>query len=414
MSKKKIKNTKQQQKGGYKKFLADMQEVIKLFKVKPELKNIPHDERRMMYNIRIRISNPTPSNKLISSREVKRIAEKIKRYYRDKNIHNNNLIYSNYQLMLLSCFSKIIKRKVLLEINDENHPKAIECSRLSSVAFESFYSTYIVNSFKIITQLNSPDNKYYGLNIRFGSLVKDNPSFEIITKLYGIPPYKCVLNINGIKRLAYRLGKAVDNQPFEWIKLDKTCLGEYYTGTNDSLDIFIQSHAIKRLSQRLDLLNREGINYVLWENTCNIKKFETYKGYLLLPFYVYKVKVGYLLANIIDDKVLFRTFLFITHNFTPEGDKLKNISGIEKHDVSYWRIDRLSTFVSIDENKYPKVMDLFKNAGLEDLTTLKSKDFNVDKIQSTNLEGFMKYVKKGRQNLMMQQEDFTEILEEAF
>ena len=41
-------------------------------------------------------------------------------------------------------------------------------------------------------------------------------------------------------------------------------------------------------------------------------------------------------------------FVSITHNFSPEGDKLKEISGLGKHDISYWRIDRLSTFVNLD------------------------------------------------------------------
>ena len=73
------------------------------------------------------------------------------------------------------------------------------------------------------------------------------------------------------------------------------------------------------ITERLDLLDKEAVNYVLWENTVNIKEFVFYKEFILLPFYLYKVKVGYLSALITEDKLLFRTFLFITHNSTPEA-----------------------------------------------------------------------------------------------
>jgi hypothetical protein len=91
---------------------------------------------------------------------------------------------------------------------------------------------------------------------------------------------------------------------------------------------------------------------------------------------------------------LFRTFLFITHNCTPEGDKLKQVTGLQKEDMKYWKIDRLSTFVNLNDKKYPGISNLFKTAGLEDLLHLKDKSFDVNKMQEANLDGFLKFMHK--------------------
>ena len=152
----------------------------------------------------------------------------------------------------------------------------------------------------------------------------------------------------------------------------------------------------------MDLLNREAINYTLWENTHTISKFENYRSYLLLPFKVFDVKIGYLVANIISEKLLFRTFLFITHRGTPEGDRLKALTGLGKHDISYLCIDRLSTFANLDEEKYPGLIRLFCGAGLENLMRLKDKDFHIDSMQSANLDGLAEYMARGKQAIDQQ------------
>jgi hypothetical protein len=248
----------------------------------------------------------------------------------------------------------------------------------------------------MITQLSNPCYKYYGVKLRTAALHKDKPMLEIVIDAFGIPAPKNTMLIDGVKRPTYQLGKATAKEPVVWITVNKNVLGDYYKGTKEELDVYIQSHAMERLSQRLDLLNKGAINYLLWENTHSIKQFEFYKGYILLPVLLYDVKVGYLMAKVVEDKVLFRTFLFITHNCSPEGDRLKKISGLGKHDISYWHIDRLSTFVNLDENKYKDLIELFDEAGIKDFQQLKEKDFDIDQLQAVNLDGLMEYIEQGK------------------
>jgi hypothetical protein len=167
------------------------------------------------------------------------------------------------------------------------------------------------------------------------------------------------------------------------------------------------------LKERLDLLDQEAINYALWENTNNITEFVTYHGYLLLPFTVFGIKTGYLVANVTDDKLLFRTFLFITHNTSPEGVRLRKLSGLGKEDITYWKIDRLSTFVKFNEEKYPGLTQLFRKAGLETLFELKNKEFTIDSMQAANFDGLIEYINRGQNELKLMKLSLDTLISET-
>jgi hypothetical protein len=175
-------------------------------------------------------------------------------------------------------------------------------------------------------------------------------------------------------------------------------LGNHYLGTEKELEVYIQSHALKRFRERLDVLNSDAINYLLWENTHTIEKIEVYRGFLLHPIKLFDIKIGYLVGKIVDDKLLFSTFLFITHSCCPEGDQLKKNTGLGKQDISYWHIDRLSTFINLKEENYPQLIRLFDEAGMGDVKELKNKKFDIDSLQDANLEALMHYINKSKEN----------------
>ena len=132
-----------------------------------------------------------------------------------------------------------------------------------------------------------------------------------------------------------------------------------------------------------------------------LKDMHNFGSYMLIPYSIYGCKVGYFCCEIIDECVVIRTFLFVTHSDTPEGDKLKEICGLEKDDVGYWKIDRLSTFMNIDAEKYPRLRNLFTRAGCGDLFNLRDDHFHEEKRQAHNLEGLREFIKKGKNEVYM-------------
>lgn len=381
--------------GGYKKFLLDMQEVLNQANLNVKIREIPHEFKRMMYDFRIRIANPKAANALVSSHELKNITQKTKSYYREKNVLTKQVPFSSYQLMLLHCYTSVWLKMMKKDLGNED-PLVKKNKKLADDSLRLFHTYFVLGYFRIMTQLSNPCYKYFGLHIRPAAIVKDNPMMEMLVDIYGVPAKKLFMQVDGISRPTYRLGMATAKEPVEWISVDSSLLGDYYKGDHKELEVYIQSHVMERLSQRLDLLDKAAINYLIWENTRTITQFEVHKGYLLLPVKLYGVKVGYFLAKIVDDKILFRTFLFITHSFTPEGDRLAEISGLGKHDITYWRIDRLSSFVNLDETNYQELLELFRQSGIEDFMKLKEQNFSIDEMQSVNLEGLTEYIRRSR------------------
>ncbi|WP_163324055.1 hypothetical protein [Draconibacterium mangrovi] len=403
----------QQANGGYKKFIRELYDTLRLAGIDQMWDENTDADKHLMYSMRIRIQNPVACNELVSSAELKRIAMQTKRYYREPTVERKKDKFSAYQLMLLYCYLAVREQVIARNLGNKNDPVVLERREHKNKMLDQFGINCILGHFRIMIQLGSPDYKYFGLALRHAAIYKENPSMEMVPDIYGIPAEKKIICLDGHKRPAYRLGKPDGMEIFTWSVTAANILGDAYTGDKEKLDIYIQSHALKRMAQRLDLLKRPAINYALWENTITITSFVHHRGKLLLPVKIYDIKIGYLVAEVVDDVLLFKTFLFITHNFTPEGDTLRRITGLGKEDISYWKIDRLSTFVNLDTGKYRALTELFEQAGLADIFQLKDKDFDVEQMQEANLDGLMRYIQRGKNADTIQKQEFEALLQNA-
>lgn len=397
-NKKRKKSSCQPEIGAYKHFLTDMREALGQMHITEGFSDLSTDFKRTAYDFKIRIWNSTAGNESITPVELKLFAERAKRDYRERTLQADDVYLSTYQMQLIFAFFSARTIELEKEKGDKNHPKVIEFREFKNEILTASYVRFVTGYFRMLTRLCNPTQKYYGAYIRMAPLYKEKPKLEFICDVFGFHAQKCMVSINGCKRPAFRLAKPLSSAvtPVGWLSADVSLLGNFYKGNKKTLDVFIQSHALTRLKERLDLLDQEAINYALWENTHNISHFESYNGYLLLPFKVFDVKIGYLVANVVEDKLLFRTFLFITHNSSPEGVRLRKLTGLGKKDITYWKIDRLSTFVKLNEGKYPGLIQLFSKAGLEKLMELKNKKFTIESMQTANLDGLTEYISRGK------------------
>jgi len=400
--------------GEYKHFLKGVNEAMSLITSTRDLSDLSHEFKRKMFDYSIKICSPEAGNEYVTSRELKLFSEKSKSNYHERTYKIGEKLVSNYHLQLIHAYAQARTSELEKKTGDKMHPDVLAFQRVKKVFMEVFYVRFVLDYFKMVTRLSNPDQKYYSANIRMAPLFKDKPKLEMMCTVYGIPAQKCLMKINGTLRPVFRLGKAVSShtQPVVWISVNVSLICNFYKGNKQELDVYIQSHALTRLRERLDLLDQEAINYALWENMHTIKQFETYNGYLLLPFKVFGIKIGYLVANFADDKLLFRTFLFITHNSSPEGTRLRKITGLGKEDITYWHIDRLSTFVNLKEEKYPGLLGLFAKAGLGKLMDLKNKEFTIDSMQTANLDGLTEYINRGKNEFNLMNLDLDTMVNE--
>lgn len=168
--------------------------------------------------------------------------------------------------------------------------------------------------------------------------------------------------IEGIKREIIAVNRFVPRGISLQVKFRPSAIG-LQSDTDEALPLYIQRHALQRLDERLGLraenvhahlffsLYDQPVNYVLVD------------GRTLIEFNMYEYKVGYLVTIMEDDKLVILSFLFLTNDGTPEGRKLRAITGLAKRDKKYLEIDKLSTFTAYRIHEDKELSELFRQAG---------------------------------------------------
>ncbi|NJM15138.1 MAG: hypothetical protein HC896_06975 [Bacteroidales bacterium] len=207
--------------------------------------------------------------------------------------------------------------------------------------------------------------------------------FERTVKKINIPPqlYECFVihsreaekihvQLNNKYRPAYRIGYILDKTKVTWARIKASDLHINTAFGDLPLAVYIQSHALNRLTERLDCIEATMLHFYLFDSVTITNAIVTPEKNILIEFRLYKVKVGYLKADIFDGKVIIRTFLFITNDGTPEGKALKDMFGLVSADKHYLSIDKLSDLIASDITSNKEIMGIFKKISCEPIFTL--------------------------------------------
>lgn len=182
---------------------------------------------------------------------------------------------------------------------------------------------------------------------------------------------KIQVMIDGSNRPVYKLGSFSPMQPtkLDYVSIDPTLLN---LPAGKALDVYIQSHALDRLAERIDGVNPGFLQLCANLSLRNAKVCKNKKGHWLFEFHLLGKRVGYFKGDVIDGKIILRTFLFLTNNGTPEGERLHEHTGIMKEDKMYLTIDKFSSFMHSDIKTNERVKAIFIKAGCQSL-------FEIDK-----------------------------------
>lgn len=377
----------------------------------PPMHLLRDDELVVMYRLLYHVKSPRrATDNMVTSKELRQINKMYQKMIRKEDLDFDCLLLSVVEYNVFAVFQYVIEKAI-----DSEERKAIlkkefhlEGDAEAQEFVDAAHNFYISSFMKIMTQMSDVRKKYYSFEMMacqdtVGTEV--NCHVPIVSACYSIQKK---LNIHNKLRPVFKLGASKASGQMQWVKVPKALLGNYYQGDEDALDMFIQSHALNRLKERLDVFDQMTLNHILWQNTVAIKAFEHYKNYLLLPFKVHDIKIGYLICNVFGDELVVRSFLFITHSCTPEGDKLKEITGLKRSDISYWKIDRLSTLLQVDHDHQPQLLQLFEQAGIQEIMKLKAHDLDIDALQNANMDAFLDYLKQSEVELPEQSKPVIE------
>jgi len=136
------------------------------------------------------------------------------------------------------------------------------------------------------------------------------------------------------------------------------------------LNVYIQSHALQRLSERIDCFQTGVVQFNMFLSLQDTRVFYDHHHNLLIEFRIYNTKAGYFRVDMVEGMIVIRTFLFVTNSGTPEGQKLEQNTGLQKLDKKYLAIDKLSTFMTSDIGNNQEVRNIFVAAGCKCLIDL--------------------------------------------
>jgi len=185
---------------------------------------------------------------------------------------------------------------------------------------------------------------------------------------HSVVPEKIHVEINGETHTAIRVGYCGAQSGPEWVSIKAEKLGIHTANPDKRYDVYIQTHALQRLNERIDCIYSETLLTELFISVKVAKcQREPNSGKILIDFTVVDTKAGYLLCDVIDNKIIIRTFLFLTHNGTPEGEKLRQNTGLQKEDIQFLDLDKLSTFIAPEVYNNERIRKIFTEAGCDSI-----------------------------------------------
>lgn len=248
----------------------------------------------------------------------------------------------------------LVKQKLeplVLFANSEAYNKTWHDLDFSSQALGMMFSDFTGSVYTIKPDLGEGKNGKIGV--------------YFYLNVYATKAEKIQVELDGHVRPAFRLGwpnRISEQVMFAEVRSEHLNLHEGHIYI-----VYIQSHALERLSERVDSVDTGYLHFNMYNSFKNPKVCKNKKGDWLFEFNLHEKKIGYFKGDVIDGKIILRTFLFLTNNGTPEGERLHEHTGMMKEDKMYLTIDKLSSFTNSDIKTNEHVKDIFIKAGCQSL-----------------------------------------------
>ena len=217
---------------------------------------------------------------------------------------------------------------------------------------------------------NKLDDRFFRLDLSIKPIDEAASGIQNLIVVSSHSSEKTNLVIDGKSRPVFRVGWSFPGIDVDWISIQPKTLGIKNSFADLPMAVYIQSHALQRLEERLDCLHVGLIQFNLFDSLKNITIANEPNQNILIEYKIYGMKAGYLRADIVEGVILIRTFLFILNNGTPEGERLNAVSGLAKQDHIYLGIDKISAFIDSDICSNEKVKSILEKADCLELLKL--------------------------------------------
>jgi len=169
-----------------------------------------------------------------------------------------------------------------------------------------------------------------------------------------------------------------------------------------SLPVYVQKHALHRLEERMKPYPLHIADHMLSDSIQKAVVLPLRLNTYLIEMRYMEFRIGYLVAEVVDEAVVLRTFLFITQSGTPEGDRFNEALRIGNYEKRWFELDCLSGFAHSDLCDDPRFKELLDSCGLADLTRMIQEELPLF-VKESDLQKYGLQVRK----ILLEQSRFT-------
>jgi hypothetical protein len=165
------------------------------------------------------------------------------------------------------------------------------------------------------------------------------------------------------------------------------------------IPVYITPHAIDRLSDRTGCTMISYVTTFLYMSIIKGDYIPLSKKTFLMEYRLMDYKIGYFMAELIDEILLLRTFRLLTHPDTPEGATIKKLA---KQDAAYNELLNFDTLRPLLESTIPDndndIANLLNNAGCKPI---------VDFCREIRSDGNLGFITHNQEPKSVQLPDFS-------
>lgn len=169
---------------------------------------------------------------------------------------------------------------------------------------------------------------------------------------------------NNVFRKAFRMFDTADGLYLPCpVKIPQNIV--YHDVTDDKkFNIYIQSHAIHRFKERLDLFEPTIQNLLFqYAFTRGLKLVCIDKREMFACRFEDR-QIGYFTFFVRGDDLVVNTFLPLVNQYTPEGKKFQKALSLSKEEHTYLGMDKISFYIDTDFEQIPKLKQALIDAGI--------------------------------------------------
>jgi len=216
-----------------------------------------------------------------------------------------------------------------------------------------------------LTEFTRIDTAIYWYEHKYERMGLGKGFFRII--LHRSAPDRIDILHKGTRRRAFRSGASFGPLGVKWVDVPASLFGIDQSG---DYPLYVQSHAIRNLHRRVPIGDDCFVHDAMWQSFSSPKVTQNHKGEYLIEYRCFNYKLGYFVAEVVEQSVLVTTFLFLTMHGTPEASALYERLRLKRPDIEQLGLDSLENYLFTDLQEDSELAGIFDTCGCGHLLKL--------------------------------------------